>query len=629
MLDAIRDRLPDSRLFRFGLASWLVTSLMLAVTKLLSSEWIGRVDPVEVITLLYSEVFVSLAFLSGVMTLAWWGERDDRITPPAYVAIQSASALLVGVNLFDYAMFSQTKVVLEWSVVEYALANLGDLQFLIKRKIQREWLFYLMAFGGTYIGIEVIVFRNLERRAQSRDTRSSASSSPALSVILVSAVASFVCLAIAIHPPARQKGRAVGRESTLNLLYGALRPNPADLPEDVEPLEAPTDLSLEPTDATERLNVAFVVMESTRASVAAPYDASNERMPFVGQLAERSTVMTRAYALVPHTSKALVAMNCGVPPHPVMPVLEATSAGIPARCLPELLGDHGYDSVFLSTGSEQFENRRRLIDEMGYDRAILLEDMNPDSSYDWVNYFGFEDLAVLEPSRTWLEARDGEPFMATYLTITPHYDYELPSGFEFRSWVDDPLFNRYLNTIHYQDHVLEKLIEQYRELGLYEETLVVLVADHGEAFGEHGRWVHDNVPYDEVMHVTWLMHRGDRQTSRRIDVPVSHQDLVPTIADQLGYNLEGDELPGTAAFEASSDRILPFRCWYVQSCLAAVQGHWKYIYHYDNQPAELFDLAEDPGERHNVAAEHPERVERLREFTFRWHQRVREMYGRD
>ena len=627
--ETYRRLLPDSRLFRFGAVCWGVTSLLIAVTKLGSVEWTGRVDPLEAATLLYSEACLSLALLTGTIALARAAERAPWLRGVAYLVFQSTSLLLVGVNLLDYAMFSQTKVVLQWSVVAYALDHLGDIGFLVKQQVEQDWPFYVLAFAGCYVVAEIVVFRHVEARARRRDRadETSSSTSPSWSTTLGWGAASIVCVGLALFPPPRTKGRAVAREATLHLLYGALRPDPVELPEDVEPMEAPTDLELESTDRTERSNVVLVVLESTRARSATPYEPSLETTPFLAELADRSTVMERAYAVVPHTSKALVAMNCGIPPHPVMPVLEATSTGIPARCLAELLGEQGYRSAFLSTGSERFENRRRLIDEMGYDRAILLEDIEPEESYDWVNYFGFEDLAILEPSRRWLTSGD-EPFVATYLTITPHYDYEIPSRFDRDRFASDPLFNRYLNTLHYQDWVLKRLIEQYRELGLYENTVFVLIADHGEAFGEHGRWLHDNVPYEEVSRVTWLIHRGGQETSRRISTPVHHLDLLPTVTDMLGYRLEGTELPGTSVFDAPNDRRLHFRCWYVQSCLATIRGPWKSIYHYGSRSPELFDLVDDPGETDNVVERHSERAVELRRSALRWHQRVREMYRR-
>jgi lipoteichoic acid synthase len=51
---------------------------------------------------------------------------------------------------------------------------------------------------------------------------------------------------------------------------------------------------------------------------------------------------------------------------------------------------------------------------------------------------------------------------------------------------------------------VKHLLEQYKELGLYEETIFVLYGDHGEAFGEHGLYQHDNVAYEEGLRVPLL-----------------------------------------------------------------------------------------------------------------------------
>ena len=96
--------------------------------------------------------------------------------------------------------------------------------------------------------------------------------------------------------------------------------------------------------------------------------------PFLDELAGESLLAEKAYTGVPHTTKALAAAECGVEPHPVREVSESTPDGVPARCLAELLGDQGYESVFFQPAGTDFEGRPQLVENFGHDELISIEE---------------------------------------------------------------------------------------------------------------------------------------------------------------------------------------------------------------------------------------------------------------
>src|SRR4029077_15419001 len=100
----------------------------------------------------------------------------------------------------------------------------------------------------------------------------------------------------------------------------------------------------------------------------------------------------------------------------------------------------------------------------------------------------------LAPSKAWLEAHPGRPLFVTYLTVTPHIPYYAPGRYGTLRFSEDDAYNRYLNSVRYEDFFLRELIAQYATLGLYEDTVFIVLGDHGEGFGEHGRFTHDDVP---------------------------------------------------------------------------------------------------------------------------------------
>jgi arylsulfatase A-like enzyme len=110
---------------------------------------------------------------------------------------------------------------------------------------------------------------------------------------------------------------------------------------------------------------------------------------------------------------------------------------------------------------------------------------------------------------------------------------------------------------------------------------------------------------------------------------VNQLDILPTVADLLGYQIEGGEYPGSSLLRPlSKNRTLMFGCFYQSSCLASLKGTEKYIYHFDNQPDELFDFSKDPVERQNLIGQRTqEEVEQRRRELLEWRAKVNEKYG--
>lgn len=373
-------------------------------------------------------------------------------------------------------------------------------------------------------------------------------------------------------------------------------------------------------------NLVIVMLESTSWSSTTLADPKLLTTPYLAELAATSLVAHRAHTVVPHTTKASVAVVCGYSPRHTIEVTESEPDGLHHPCLPHLLRPFGYESAFFRSATGLFEGWNQLLRYEGFDHVVVSEDLEP---ADWhrVNLFGFEDDILLEPSREWLEKRGGRPFLAVYLTGTPHYEYALPDEHVVERFADQDDHNRHLNGIRYVDDFLRKLVQQYQELGLYEDTVFLIVGDHGEAFGEHGRWQHDSVPWDEVARVPLVLHVPGREWDRPVvREGVSQLDVVPTLLDLAGFELEGEPYEGMPIHEVREERRLFFHCWYPSMCVASMRGPRKVIDHQDLRPLELFDRDADPAERVNLAADAPEEIRAEIAEMQRWRARVEAFY---
>ncbi len=392
--------------------------------------------------------------------------------------------------------------------------------------------------------------------------------------------------------------------------------------------ELPTDASLAPTKQTRKRNVVLISLESTRARSVTPYNEDVKTTPYLDGLAKESLFAERAYAPVPHTTNALVASICGIDP-PNRRGTYFVGSNIPAQCLPDLLNERGYNSVYFTSSVETFERRPEVVDNMGYDEFYPVETMDTEG-FQKANYFGYEDDVMLEPSKEWLENNGDEPFIATYETITPHHQYLAPDNrYGRKDFAEDDELNRYQNSVRYLDFFVKNLIEQYKEQGLYEDTVFVIYGDHGEAFGEHRRSQHDNVLWEEGVRIPIMVVDPARPEGGRVEKPVNQLDILPTVVDLLGYEVEGGEYPGYSLLSPPADRTLKFSCWYEDKCLASLKGDKKYIYNYGSEPDEFYDLSKDPLEKNNIVDQVPkEDLEKRREALLEWRARSDAAYGR-
>jgi arylsulfatase A-like enzyme len=118
------------------------------------------------------------------------------------------------------------------------------------------------------------------------------------------------------------------------------------------------------------------------------------------------------------------------------------------------------------------------------------------------------------------------------------------------------------------------------------------------------------------------------ESGQRVKGLSNETDIVPTLLEMLGYDLQGEEYPGYSLLhEPPEDRTLRFNCISERKCLASIKGNEKYIYHYDNQPEEVFDLSADPLEEHNLAGEYSkEDLDKRREDLLAWRSSVNTVY---
>jgi arylsulfatase A-like enzyme len=393
-----------------------------------------------------------------------------------------------------------------------------------------------------------------------------------------------------------------------------------------------TDASHARIPVIEKRNVVLIHLESTRARSVTPYNEDLNTMPFLNELAKSGLLAEHARVVVPRSSKGSTAINCGIEPA-LFPGPEFEPGGIPSPCLARLLKEQGYRTVFFQSVSNAANSYwdDDLARNFGYEEFYSPEVMDTEG-YQTTNSFGYEEDIMLEPSKEWISANGyDKPFLAQYFTGTGHYGYEcIPNRYGYEHFSENEELDRYHNCLRMLDHFLGNLFDQYKELGLYEDTIFVMYGDHGEGFREHGRYMHGDNPYEEGLRVPLLIHApGWFESGERANGLSSQIDVLPTVLDMLGYEVENGEYLGYSLLGSlPEDRTLMSSCVYPYRCMASLKGTEKYIYHYGDQPDELFDLSEDPLEERNLAGERDKKeLDERRNELLTWASRLDAEYG--
>jgi arylsulfatase A-like enzyme len=306
-------------------------------------------------------------------------------------------------------------------------------------------------------------------------------------------------------------------------------------------------------------SVLLVSVDTLRADALGVYGSGVPTSPALDAWARDALVYDQAFSPAPWTLPAVTSILTGVYPTTHQAVVEGATA-IPREValLSETLRNAGRTTyAFVANPVEVGADR-------DFDRGFQRFDESQNARAATVVDGALQFLAQLDPA---------EPFFAWLLPFDPHQPYEAPGDFRDRflppqlRFIDgervfafqvallsnrldahDPrtglvmagLRAQYDGEVAYLDGELARLFAKLSELGRAEDTIVVVTADHGESFGEHGEIGHGALVYTETTHVPWIM-KGPGVTAGRESAVVSTTSISPTIESLLGL-----PIPSTA-----------------------------------------------------------------------------------
>ena len=350
-------------------------------------------------------------------------------------------------------------------------------------------------------------------------------------------------------------------------------------------------------------HIIVFVLESTPAEYLGAYNSRYRVTPNLDRWSAHAAVFENVYAHAPATNKSLFSLLCSLYPW-ISYKSETEESDIPVPSIASYLGQHGYSTGFFSSSDLSFQSAGNFIRSHGFDysqdykQRKMARTIFRDERWPFLN--GSDDISTAESLTSWFEDHQvaGKQVFAMLWTNMTHYPYfteRVTSDFG----PEENRFNLYLNALHYSDRAFGTLMKRLEECKLLDETLVVVVGDHGEAFGQHNQLTHAGNIYEENCHVPLLLINPRLFAAQRRATLGGLIDVAPTIVQILGYQpmkgwqgqslFDGGRRSRTYFFSPWSDYLFGLR-----------EGNRKFIYNASKNSYEAYDLSADPAEEANL-----------------------------
>ncbi|OHB48543.1 MAG: hypothetical protein A2Y10_13450 [Planctomycetes bacterium GWF2_41_51] len=365
------------------------------------------------------------------------------------------------------------------------------------------------------------------------------------------------------------------------------------------PFAALKPITLEHKKYAGKYNIVLVVLEGVSPLQTNFCDGSAD-VPFLKKLAKNGVNFTNCHTVATHTTKALFAIHTGIYPSVSQDYIEAAVAPAPCRSIVTTLKDSAnYKTAFFQSAKGSFEARPGLVHNLGFDKFFARDDITDSNTY--LGYLAADEFALIPPIEDWIKNSD-QPFFLTVLCSATHDPYEIPEHY-----IDNEINNdskplqRYSRLLEYTDSFIEELYKKIISHVDKDDLIFCVVGDHGEAFGQHSRFGHARIPYEEAMKVFWIMSGDKIKRGKKIDLPVSNLDVTPTILSMLGFDISDASFDGLNILQKkTNERKIYFSTWMSNGPAGFVTDNRKIIYDPTNQQIIEYDLSTDPLEQNGL-----------------------------
>ncbi len=289
-------------------------------------------------------------------------------------------------------------------------------------------------------------------------------------------------------------------------------------------------------------NVILIIMESFSAKLIEPLDGAKGVTPQFNALCREGILFNHIYSTDSRTDKGLATIISGYPVLEAIPILQYAEKTQNLPFISKSLDRKGYHSSFIYGGDVDFANIRSYLHNGGFTRITSDEDFKPALR---VGKWGVPDQFVFDRFVEEIKADTGKWFKVM-MTLTNHEPFEIPARPKFGN---KSLSDKFYSSAYYADSCLGDFVRKIKASGIWETSLIIIVADHGSRLPNF-----DDVFQPRKHHIPLLWTGGAIKSDSLITKTGSQADIAVTLLRQLGipsddYVLGKDLLArGSASF---------------------------------------------------------------------------------
>jgi len=370
-----------------------------------------------------------------------------------------------------------------------------------------------------------------------------------------------------------------------------------------------------------RPNILLITLDTTRADHLSCYGYERQTSPRIDEIAANGLVYDRCISPSSWTLPAHASLLTGRYPTSHGAIYDSTGKALIKGLIP------GERMSYKDSAPKQLETLASVLKHEGYATGAVIggpwlkRPFGIDKGFEFYEDSNVSKLNgriaahVNQQVLPWLEKTADRPFLLFINYFDPHGPYLPPKDYRFK-FLESATPADYSKTtmkqrlalydaeIYYMDHFLGQVVDRLKDLGVYDDTWIIITADHGELLGEHGLEGHGVTLYEPELHIPLILKYPKRWARQgRSSEPIRLIDLMPIVLHRLGIDLP-DNMQGTPSDKPQrtlfaeiypspkTSKLGQYRAYY--------DGPYKYIWN-SRGAHRLFDLKADPGEMRNLA----------------------------
>ncbi|MEW6376816.1 MAG: sulfatase-like hydrolase/transferase, partial [Thermodesulfobacteriota bacterium] len=355
-----------------------------------------------------------------------------------------------------------------------------------------------------------------------------------------------------------------------------------------------------PPKSSHDWNLVIFIMESVGTRYIFDTSYGNRMpMPFLHRIAKEGWHFKRHYTTSNVSTKAIFSLLSGLYDFFNRKSFgNRPDAGVPA--IYNFLGKH-YDRFLVTPSSISWYFPTAFVKNGGPLEIHSYENLNfrmKEEIHSLGRYIARDEIQTVDFFIQRLN-KAREPFLGIYISFAAHFPY-FDYGADYRILEEDGrLISRYYNNLNLLDHMIKRIYDHLQYQGLLERTILVIVGDHGQAFGQHhpNNYMHYRYSYNENLETPAILYQPALFKPKAFEFATSHVDILPTLLDAMRIPYQSMFLNGESLFHQNLKRKSIFFYGYEECISSLDSSRMKVHYSLKQNRCWAFDLKLDPDEK--------------------------------